>query len=489
MAALDFPPYPVFLKLQDRTVVLIGGGQVALAKVNGLIASAARIRLIAPELHADLCALARAPSIEWIPRAYQSGDLAGAVLAIAATSNRDLNAQVAADARSLGVPINVVDDPEECDWISPAVARRQHLTVAISTGGRSPSLARLLRERIEGEVIPPGLPELLDVIAEERALRLKAGEHLPYARWRLAVSEEALAAAAAGDLALARAWVRRVLGRPPAAAARRANLAAPSSEDKQVWRAQPGVTYLVGAGPGDAGLLTVRGRALLATAEVVLYDRLVDPALLALSRPDAELIFVGKHGGGNYLPQERIHALLQEHAGAGRSVVRLKGGDPFVFGRGGEECEALAERGLPFVVVPGVSSALAAPAAAGIPITHREFGSSFAVVTGHEVPGRGASRLDWSALARVDTLVVLMGVGRLPAITEALGQSGMPPDRPAAVIERGTLPEQRVVTGELSDIAERAIAEAIGSPAILVLGEVVRVRERLEALARATVVA
>ncbi|MDA8064822.1 MAG: uroporphyrinogen-III C-methyltransferase [Thermaerobacter sp.] len=241
-----------------------------------------------------------------------------------------------------------------------------------------------------------------------------------------------------------------------------------------------GIVYLVGAGPGDPGLITCRGRECLEAAEVVVYDRLAGPELLRHARADAELIYVGKEANRHALPQEEINALLVERARAGQVVCRLKGGDPFVFGRGGEEAEQLARAGLPFEVVPGVTSAVAVPAYAGIPVTHRGYTASLAVATGHEDPSKGNSTVPWGPLAQgPGTLVFLMGIENLAGICRRLVREGRADTTPAAVIGAGTRPEQRTVTGTLADIASRAAAEQLAPPAVLVVGEVVRLRERL----------
>ena len=247
-----------------------------------------------------------------------------------------------------------------------------------------------------------------------------------------------------------------------------------------------GRVALVGAGPGDPGLMTVRGLALLRTADVVVYDRLVDPRILDEIPPRARRIFVGKTTGAHLVPQAEINELLVVHARRGRRVVRLKGGDPFVFGRGGEEADALAAAGVPFEVVPGVSAAVAVPAYAGIPVTHRGVASSFAVVTGHEDAGKTASSIDWAALATaVDTLVILMGVRSLPAIARALLDAGRPPETPVALIHRGTTEGQETLVGRLDGIAVLAAAPELPPPVVIVVGNVVALRERLAWLAEA----
>jgi uroporphyrinogen III methyltransferase/synthase len=239
--------------------------------------------------------------------------------------------------------------------------------------------------------------------------------------------------------------------------------------------------YLVGAGPGDPGLLTARALELIASADVIVYDRLIPDTALAGARAEAELVYVGKEGGGPSVSQAEIEALLLEQGAAGRRVVRLKGGDPFVFGRGGEEAEGLREAGIPFEVVPGVTAGVAASAYAGIPVTHRDAASAVAFVTGHEDPGKPESALDWSALAAFPgTVVVYMGVRQLPGICQRLIAAGRPPTEPAAVIERGTLPDQRVVTGELQTIAEVAAGAGVRAPAIALFGPVAALHERLD---------
>jgi uroporphyrinogen III methyltransferase / synthase len=249
--------------------------------------------------------------------------------------------------------------------------------------------------------------------------------------------------------------------------------------------AAPGTVYLVGAGPGDPGLLTVRAVELIGAADVLLYDRLIPPEALAYARDGAEVVYVGKEGDGAQVPQDETHALLLEHARAGRTVVRLKGGDPFVFGRGGEEALVLAEAGIPFEVVPGVTAGVAAPAYAGIPVTHRDSASGVAFVTGHERPDRPDSAIDWAALARFPgTLVFYMGVRTLPRIAERLIAEGRPPDQPVAVVERGTLPGQRTLIARLDDVADRAQAEQIRAPAIALVGDVARLHHDLAWLER-----
>ena len=463
--------YPVFLNLRGRRAVVIGGGAVAEQKVLGLLAAGAHVTVVSPETTRRLADLAAAGGIELRRRPYRSGDLAGAWLAIAGTDDRGANARVWAEAEREGVLLNAVDDLDHCSFIAPAIHREGDITVAISTSGKSPALAARLRHRV-ARLVGPAEARLCDLLG---ALRPEVAARVPDARartalWYRIVDSDVIEFARRGDMEGARGRIDELVDQPEIP-----RLAHPSG-----WGdGATGVVYLVGAGPGDPGLITARGLEILRSADVLVYDRLVAPALVAEAPPSAERVFVGKrpHGRGTDLAQEEINALLVDRARRGLTVVRLKGGDPFVFGRGAEECEALHAAGVPFRVVPGVTSAIAAPAAAGIPVTHRRLASAFAVVTGHECDG--VSSLDWEALARVPTLVVLMGLSALPEITARLLEHGADPDTPAALIASGTLPTQRTVVGTLATLAARVAEEGLEPPATVVVGEVVRVREVL----------
>ncbi|MBI4500893.1 MAG: uroporphyrinogen-III C-methyltransferase [Gemmatimonadetes bacterium] len=449
--------YPVLLNLRGRRAVVIGGGAVAVQKVRGLRDAGAAVTVIAPEASAGLEELAELGGVEIMWREYRAGDLEGAFLAIAATDDRAVNRQVWEEAERCGIPLNAVDDLPHCSFIAPSVHRQGAVTVAVSTGGKSPALAVRLRERIAALVGPEygALADLLGSLREEIAARVPDPATRTRLWYQIVGDAHLLDAVRRGDtVGAARRVTTVVSGEAP--------------------KASQGHVYLVGAGPGDPGLITVRGLELLRGAEVVVYDRLVHPHLLERSRADAERIYVGKDTRCHGTPQPQINDLLVGLARAGRTVVRLKGGDPFVFGRGAEECEALQKAGVPFTVVPGISSALAVPAAAGIPVTHRRFSSGFAVVTGHECDGE--SDLDWSALARVPTLVVLMGLRTLANITARLLSEGCASDVPAAVVANGTLPDQRVVVATLATIADLVQASNLEPPATLIVGEVVRVR-------------
>ena len=455
--------YPAFLDLRGRRAVVIGGGAIAEQKVMGLLDAGARVTVISPSVSRRLDDLEVAGRVTIARRPYRPGDLAGAFLAIAATDDRAANRAVWVEAEARGVLLNAVDDLPHCSFIAPAIHRQGDVTVAVSTAGKSPALAVRLRERI-GRLIGPEYATLLELLGE---LRAELAQRVPDARirtrlWYRIVDSDAIESVRRGDVAGAR---RRIEQLVQAAAGRRNGRTARPTRGA-------GIVSIVGAGPGDPGLITRRGLERLRAAEVVVYDRLVHPDLLEEAPPWAERIFVGKRPGseGHSLPQEQINTLLIETARSGRVVVRLKGGDPFVFGRGAEECEALRAAGVPYEVVPGVTSAIAAPAAAGIPVTHRHHASAFAVVAGHEC--EEASDLDWNALARLPALVFLMGLRALPQITARLIAHGMPEETPAAVIASATLPEQRTVTGTLATLAERAEVAGLEPPATLVVGKV-----------------
>ena len=452
--------YPVFLDLRGRRAVVIGGGAVAEQKVHGLIAAGAHVTLVSPETTPPLADLAQRGAIELRRRPYHPGDLAGAWLAIAASDDRSVNEAAWAEAERVGVPLNAVDDLEHCSFIAPAIHREGDITVAVSTGGKSPALAVRLRQRI-ARLVGRAEARLCALLGE---LRPELAGRIPDARARTAlwyeiVDSDVIDYVRRGDVEGARRRIEELLGPHPMS---------PSPFGRG------GTVYLVGAGPGDPGLITAKGLELLRSAEVVVYDRLVSPALVAAAPASAERVFVGKHPHETGTRQQDINALLVDRARRGRTVVRLKGGDPFVFGRGAEECEALRAAGVPFQVIPGVTSATAVPAAAGIPVTHRRVASAFAVVAGHECDGR--SDLDWEALARLPTLVVLMGLSGLLDIVARLRAQGMAPDTPAAVIASGTLPEQRSVVGTLDDIVDLVARAGLEPPATVVIGEVVGVR-------------
>jgi uroporphyrin-III C-methyltransferase/precorrin-2 dehydrogenase/sirohydrochlorin ferrochelatase len=471
--------YPVGLDLADKEVLVVGGGAIAEGKIDQLLECGARVRLVSPTATPRLVALAAQGVLVWLERPFEPGDVAGgqpAWIVIAASDDRAANAAVAAAARAAGRLVNAVDDVPNCDFIAMSVLRRGDLQVAISTGGGSPALARWLREELEAR-LPEELGALLDLLAEART-ELKAERRIPpYATWRRAISPDLLRDLADGKRDQAKRRLAAALrGYPAPGEGTHLEPVRLEGEGPQA----AGVVYLVGAGPGDPDLITRRGAELLRAADVVVHDRLVDPRLLELARPEAELVDVGKAPGGHYTPQHEINRVLVDRARGGNVVVRLKGGDPFVFGRGGEEALVLAAAGIRFEVVPGVTAAVAAPAYAGIPVTHRGLASAFTVVTGHGAADEGPLEAALAAYAHGGgTLVVLMGLGRLPSIVDGLRAAGCPPTTPVAVVARASGPDQRTVVGTLADVAERVGAAGLAPPATVVVGDVVALRDRL----------
>lgn len=445
--------YPIFADLTGLPVLVVGGGHVAERKTAMLLAAGARVRVGAPQLTPALLQQAEEGRIEHLAGRFQPAWLDDVWLVIAATDDHDLNAEVAAHAEQRRILANVVDAPALSRFQVPAVVDRTPLTVAISTGGAAPVIARRVRETLEAELDHALGP--LTALAQKHRTRITQ-------RWP--------------DLAERRAFYDWLHDGPVMALLRHAKpgeaeqalldaLNAPESP------APAGSVLLVGAGPGDAGLLTLHALRALNRADVILHDSLVSDAVLALARRDAERIDVGKRCGGRHTQQEQIHQLLLEQAQAGRLVVRLKGGDPFVFGRGGEEMAFLRQHGVRCEIVPGVTAAVACAAYAGIPLTHRDHARTVHLLTGHGKESMDA--MDWPALAQDhQTMAVYMGVARLEELTQRLLEHGRRPDTPFAIIENGTLPQQRVISGVLHELPARAKEQAVHPPALLIIGEV-----------------
>lgn len=446
---------PIFLNVRERQAVVVGGGAVAARKVELLLRCGADITVIAPELHkpmSELFAMVARRRLKHVQAEFAASHLDGAGVVIAATDSNEVNAQVAEAAGARNVPVNVVDDAQRSTFILPAIVDRSPVIVAIGSSGTSPVLARGLRAQLEAL-----LPARLGALARF------AGERREKVQRALRPSQR-------------RRFWERILGGPVAARV----LGGQESEAEQAFSEElhtfrttspSGEVYLIGAGPGDPDLLTLKALQLLQQADVILYDRLVSPAVLDRARRDAERVFVGKEGHGPHVTQQRIHELLVDYAQRGLRVARLKGGDPFIFGRGGEEIEVLAKHGIPFTIVPGITAGLGAAAASGIPLTHRELSQAVTFTTGHLAQN---DALDWQSLARPrHTVVFYMGVSQLEHISERLQAAGAPADRPAAIIERATLSDQRVIRGTLADIAHVARAAKVAAPALLVIGDVV----------------
>ncbi|MBS0225618.1 MAG: uroporphyrinogen-III C-methyltransferase [Proteobacteria bacterium] len=452
--------FPVFADLRDRTVLVAGGGTVARRKVAALLQTGARIVVGAPVLDRELEAWAAEDRIETIMGDFVDAWLDDVWLVIAATDDAAVNRAIAAAAESRRIFANVVDDAELSTIHLPARVERGPLQIAISSGGGAPMLARHIREHLEIQ-FDDSLGALAELLQKSRA-RIRA---------KLA------------DLPARRRFYDRVLAGPIPALLRRGDTtSAERTLQANIDTASPqpvGRVALVGAGPGDPGLLTLRALRLLNEADVILHDRLVSDGVLALARRDAELIEVGKHvGGDHHATQSSIHRLLVEHAKSGKRVVRLKGGDPFVFGRGGEELEVLQSHGIDFEVVPGITAAVACGAYAGIPLTHREHAQSVRFVTAQTKSDDDG--IDWHALAQDrQTLAFYMGVSGLERIRDRLVACGRCPNTPVALVENGTRSGQRVVIGTLAELPELAAAHRVSAPAILFVGEVAALATRL----------
>lgn len=460
---------PLFADLRGRRVLVVGAGSVAARKIAALLDTGARIAVVAIRVGAAVRTFADEGRVTLVEAAFSDAHLDDVWFVIAATNDVATNAGIAAAAEQRRIFANVVDDAVRSSVHLPAVVKRGRLQVAISSAGAAPLLARQVRERIEA-MLDASLGDLLDLLERHRKLIRRS---LP-------------------DLILRRRWFAQLLagaaprllkaGRPVDADRElRASLLEPESIERA------GSVVLVGAGPGDPGLLTLNALRALNEADVILHDQLVGSGVLALARRDAEFIDVGKQAGSHRVSQADIHALMIDHARQGRRVVRLKGGDPFVFGRGGEELQALRAAEVRFEVIPGITAANACAAYAGIPLTHREHAQSLRFVTAH--CERSLDRLDWAGLAQDrQTLAFYMGVANLERIRDQLIAHGRGAQTPFALIENGSRPEQRVLVGTLAELPELARRHAVVSPALLILGEVAALAHELHWFGRSPIV-
>lgn len=445
--------FPAFLDLAGRRVVIAGGGERAARKARLFHDAGADLLIVAetisPELRREFGD--RAGMLE---RAARESDFIGAVIAIIAEDDARQAGELVAAARLEGALVNAVDRPELCDFFIPSIVDRGSVVVAISSDGAAPVLARKIRQRIDA-ILPARLGALADFA---RSFRVAvAGKLPPPARrlfWERVFDGPIAARLLAGDVRGAREAMIEKINRPP-------------QPDANV-----GIVHIVGAGPGDPELLTLKAHRLLQQADVILYDRLVSDEVLSLARRDATRVHVGKAKGDHAVSQEEICALLVDYARQGKNVVRLKGGDPFIFARGGEEIEALRAAGIAAFVTPGVTAAAGCAAAAGLPLTHRDHSQGLTFVTGHARNGEEPG-LDWQALARLGhTLVVYMGVGKAASIAAQLINHGRGPLTPVAVIENGTLPNQKILKGALADLGALMERGGVKGPALIVIGEV-----------------
>lgn len=445
---------PIFIDLRDRPVVVVGGGAVAMRKVEMLLRAHARVSVVAPELDATLAAYREQGRIDYRPVAFSPAQLDGAVLVVAATDEIAVNTAVSAAARERGIWVNVVDDGANSQFIFPAIVDRSPLIVAVGTSGNSPTLARRVRTQIEA-LLPQRLGHLANYAGRWRDAVKAALPQLPL---RLRFWEAFLNGPIATQL---------LAGHESGAdEAMRSTLAAA----REAGTGNRGEVYLIGVGPGDPDLLTIRALQLLQQADVLLYDRLVSPAILDRARRDAVRINVGKSPGVHDMTQEYINGQLLEWARRGMRVARVKGGDPFVFGRGGEELAAMREAGIPVVVVPGITAGLGAAASASVPLTQRGHSQSVTFVT---ATGAGSGSLDWSALARTgQTVVFYMGGAQIAYIAGQLTGQGLPATHPVAIVERATWDDERVLPTTLGQVAALASKSALRSPSLLIVGEV-----------------
>lgn len=452
---------PTFFNIKNQRCVVIGGGEIATRKAALLIAAQAIIHVVAPEISSAMQTLVADNKGSIKQGGYQASDLDGARLVIAATDDEALNRAVSEAAQQRQIPVNVVDNPALCSFILPAIVDRSPIVVAVSSGGQSPVLTRLIRGKLE-TLIPAAYGELAGVAGSFRD-QVKAKFNTISARrmfWESVLQGPIAELVFAGKKSQAKALLSEQL------------------KDHSQAQASVGEVYLVGGGPGDPDLLTFRALRLMQQADVVLYDRLVAPQIVDLCRRDAEKIYVGKARDKHMVPQGDINALLIKLAKQGKRVCRLKGGDPFIFGRGGEEIDQLAEQGIPFQVVPGITAASGCASYAGIPLTHRDYSQSVRFVTGHLKDG--APDLNWKGLVQDrETLVFYMGLVGLEKICSSLIAHGMNADMPIALVEKGTTSKQRVTTATLATMPEEIKQYDVHAPTLIIVGEVVQLRQKL----------
>ncbi len=451
---------PIFLNTRNQACLVIGGGATANRKVELLLRAQAKVIVVAPKLTESLNQLLHDGHITHRANLFVPTDLQNCRLVIAATNDKAVNKEISVMAQAQGILVNVVDQPELCTFIMPSIIDRSPIEIAVSTGGASPVLARLLRARLES-LIPANYGKLAEFVA---SFRDQVKQRLPFNERRL-FWENVLQGSIAEML---------LAGHTEAATEALKNLINETSASDQKF----GEVYLVGGGPGDPDLLTFRALRLMQQADVVLYDRLVSPGILNLVRREAERIYVGKAPTNHPVPQDEINQLLIRLAKEGKRVLRLKGGDPFLFGRGGEEIETLMEEGITFQIVPGITAATGSSAYAGIPLTHRDYAQSCLFVTGHLKDD--SINLNWEALAQPhQTVVIYMGLRGLPVICRELIQQGMPVSTPAALIQKATTAKQRVLVGTLETLPGTVESADINLSSIIIIGDVVKLHEKL----------
>lgn len=456
----DVDIFPISLKLHQQVCLLVGGGKIAYRKAVLLAKAGAVIDVLAPEIDDALLEIVQQTHGQYIAHVFDEKHISRHYrLVIASTNQPDVNRQVFEHCESKHILVNSVDDIPHCRFMVPAIIDRSPLVVSIASNGTSPVLSRQLRTQLEAS-IPHGMGKLAAFSGQ----------------WRKAVKEKIQ------NPDERRIFWEDLYASPLKEQVFNDNLAEANHLIEQAlleWQKPKGEVYLVGAGPGDPELLTLKALRLMQQADVVIYDRLVSPAIMELCRRDAEKIYVGKARSDHAVPQEGINALLVKYAQEGKRVCRLKGGDPFIFGRGGEEIEELFAADIAFQVVPGITAASGCSAYAGIPLTHRDYAQSVRFLTGHLK--EGSPELPWSELVYENqTLVLYMGLVGLEKICEQLIAHGQRPDMPVALVSKGTTPEQKVVVGTLADIATKVNDHQIVPPTLTIIGEVVSLREKLQ---------
>lgn len=452
--------FPISLKLQQQRCLIVGGGHIAYRKAGLLQKAGAIIDVVAPDIDAALLELVQQSQGHYEAAAFNTEiPLRQYRLVIAATDDAAINRQVFEACEAENVLVNSVDDPPHCRFMVPAIVDRSPLLISVATNGASPVLSRQIRTQLETS-IPHGMGKLADFSGQWRAA-VKAKIQNPDERrifWENLYASPLKEQVFNDNLQEANRLIEQAL---------------------QEWTTPKGEVYLVGAGPGDPELLTLKALRFMQQADVVIYDRLVSDPIMELCRRDAEKIYVGKARSNHAVPQEGINALLVKYAQEGKRVCRLKGGDPFIFGRGGEEIEELFAAGVAFQVVPGITAASGCSAYAGIPLTHRNYAQSVRFLTGHLK--EGSPELPWSELVYENqTLVLYMGLVGLEKICQKLIAHGQRPDMPVALVSKGTTPEQKVVVGTLADIASKVTEHQIQAPTLTIIGEVVKLREQLQ---------
>ena len=449
---------PIFTRLKNKPVLVVGGGDVALRKCRAFLKAEANVTLVAPDFCQELQSMAEQGEVTLRQQKFIDSDLDNVMLVIAATDNDAVNEQVAAQAEARNLFVNVVDDQPKCGFIFPSIVDRNPITIAISSAGTAPVLARRLREKLE-TLIPQHIGPLAQLVGSFRDKVKVRFNHFSDRRqfWESVFDSSVVSEVQAGNGSRAQALLNEMLS------------AQPEPE---------GEVYVVGAGPGDPELLTLKALQLMQQADVVVYDYLVSDEILELVRRDADLVCVGKKAGHHSVKQEQTNQMLVEFAKQGKKVCRIKGGDPFIYGRGGEEVQVLAAHGVKYQIVPGITAAAGCSAYAGIPLTHRDHAQAIQFVTGH--CKKEGQELDWASLAKPNqTLAIYMGVIKSPHIQQQLITHGRAATTPVAIVENGTRKSQRVITTQLEQLAETITEHQVQSPALLIIGEVASLHAEL----------